>query len=328
MSDTTLAQPAAAFTDRNAAPRTAPARAEYVFIVGVSRSGTTLVKNILNGSSLVGIATENHYLGHLIPREGARHVFRRFGDLRDDRNVERLVDFVYAGGMATASRLRGMSRQWRWTIRNIPRDQFLRRVLATDRSEKALFTVLLEVYAEKKGKAVKGEKTPAHVRYVDTLYAWYPAARVIHMVRDPRAVFVSEVRRRRSNPDSVPYRVLARVPRLLAVAVLLETTLVWAESIWRLRRNHRRYGDLYLGVRFEDVVSEPEREVRRLCDFLGVPFEPPMLDQFVVSWGQRLGQRGIDRGAADRWRDSISPLADRWLRLWLGPAIRSLGYRV
>lgn len=301
--------------------------AEFVFIVGVSRSGTTLVKNILNASSRVGIATENHFLGHLIPREGARHVFRRFGDLADDRNVEHLVDFVYSGGMATASRLRGMSRQWRWTVRNVPRAEFLRRLLAGDRSERAIFTVLLETYAEKKGKTIKGEKTPAHVRYVDTLFEWYPDARVIHMIRDPRGIYVSELRRRIRTPESVPYRILARVPRLLAGAVLLETTIVWAESIWRLRRNRRQYGDNYLGVRFEDLVGEPDREVRRICEFLGIEFEAAMLDQVVVSWGQRLGERGIDRGAADRWRTNIGPIAERWLRAWFGGTLRSLGYR-
>lgn len=301
--------------------------AEYVFIVGVSRSGTTLVKNILNASSTVGIATENHYLGHLIPGEGARHVFRRFGDLSDDRNVERLVDFVYANGMATASRLRGMSRQWRWTVRNVARDEFLRRVLASDRSERAIFTVLLEVYADKKGKQIKGEKTPAHVRYVDTLFQWYPGARLIHMIRDPRGIYVSELRRRTQTPETLPYRLLGRVPRLLALAVLLETTLVWAESIWRLRRHRERYAPNYLGLRFEDLVARPESEVRRVCAFVGIPFEPAMLEQDVVSWGQRLGQRGIDRGAAERWRDSIGPLADRWLRFWFGSRMRALGYR-
>lgn len=74
-----------------------------MFIVGVSRRGTTLVKDILNASSRVGIATENYYLGHLSPRQGARHVFRRFGDLSDDRSVERMVDFIYFGGLMTAS---------------------------------------------------------------------------------------------------------------------------------------------------------------------------------------------------------------------------------
>jgi hypothetical protein len=114
---------------------------------------------------------------------------------------------------------------------------------------------------------------------------------------------------------------------LLAVAVLLETTVVWAESIWRLRRNRRRFGERYLGLRFEDLVGDPEREVRAVCDFLGIAFEPAMLDQAVVSWGQRLGERGIDRGAANRWQHSIGPLADRWLRLWFGSSLRALGYR-
>ena len=68
-----------------------PAEPEPLFIVGVSRSGTTLLERILDSHSQLAIARENHYLRHLLRREVARYYFRRAGDHQDDANVRRLV---------------------------------------------------------------------------------------------------------------------------------------------------------------------------------------------------------------------------------------------
>lgn len=302
--------------------------AEAVFIVGVSRSGTTLMRHILERSSQVSVCRESHYLGHLITGEGVRQqVRRRFGSQRDDATARRIVDFLYDGGLDEASRLRDASRQWTWTRRHVPRARFEERFLASDRSERALFDVVLRTYAEYAGKPIVGEKTPAHVRYVATLLEWYPGGRIVHMVRDPRAIYVSEIRRRRGEARSaLPYRVLRHIPLALKAFVLLETTVAWLESIERLERNVARYPGRYLAVSFEALVANPEEEVRRLCAFLGVPFEATMLEQVVVSRGHAVGSVGFDQAAATRWRDRIGPFADRWFLAWFGRRMRRLGY--
>lgn len=308
---------------------TPPPTAEAVFIVGVSRSGTTLMRHILERSSQVSVCRESHYLGHLIAGEGVRQqIRRRFGDQRDDATARRIVDFLYDGGLGRASRLREASRQWTWTRRHVPRERFEQRFLASDRSERALFDVVLRTYAEHEGKAIVGEKTPAHVRYVDTLLEWYPEGRIVHMVRDPRAIYVSEIRRRRGEASAaLPYRLLRHVPFGLKAFVLLETTAAWLESILRLERNLARYPGRYMAVSFEALVANPDDVVRRLCAFLGVPFEAPMLEQVVVSRGHALGSAGFDRAAATRWRDRIGFFVDRWFRAWFGRRMRRLGYR-
>ncbi len=299
---------------------------DSIFVVGLSRSGTTLLRNILNEHSAVAIAPENHFLGHLIASEGVRHKLRRFGDLSDDRRLRRVVAFLYDGGLERATPLRDPSRFWTWLARRVPREELLRRLEPTDRSERAIFTAVLDAYAEQKGKSIRGEKTPAHLRHVPTLLDWFPRAKVIHMMRDPRGIFVSEVRRRRTAAGGMPYRVLALVPPLLTAFALVETTAIWAEGAWRARRYRRAYPDRYRMVRFEDLVGRPGEELRSLCAWLGIDVQPAMLEQRVVSVGARLGERGIDSDAATRWRTTIPGWADRWFRIVLGRRLRAFGY--
>jgi len=303
-----------------------PEEPEAIFIVGVSRSGTTLMRRILDKHSRIGITTENHYLGHLLAWEGTRHYFRRLGDLRDDDNVRALVEFIYSGELQRRSRLRELSPYWRWLTSKVPREDIEADLLASDRTERGIFEALLRIYADRRGKAIIGEKTPAHLDYTETLLEWFPNGRVIHCMRDPRAIFVSELRRRTEHAVGVPYRQLRSMPALLERFVLLQATWAWARAVHRHRALSRRYPDGYRLVRFEDLVAAPEATISEVCDFLGVEAEPRMLEQKVTSRGALVGSAGFDAGAAVRWRESIKPGSKSAIELLLGRRIVEMGY--
>jgi hypothetical protein len=299
---------------------------EAIFIVGVSRSGTTLMRRILDRHSRIGIATENHFLGHLLPWEGTRHYLRRLGHPRDDATVSAMVEHIYSGELQRRSRLRELSPYWRWLTSRVPRADIEACLLASDRTERGLFEAFLRIYADRRGKAIMGEKTPAHLDYVETLLEWFPEGRVIHCLRDPRAVYVSELRRRGEHAVGFPYRQLVAIPALLASFVLAQTAWTWARAVHRHRVLQRRFGDRYRLVRFEDLVAEPERTLGELCRFLGVDVEPRMLEQQVTSRGARVGAAGFDAGAADRWRERIDPRARSLLQGMLGRRLSEMGY--
>src|SRR6185503_3031621 len=184
-------------------------------------------------------------------------------------------------------------------------------LLASDRTERGVFQAFLRIYADRRGKDIMGEKTPAHLAYVETLLEWFPDARVVHCMRDPRAIHVSELRRRAEHAVGVPYRQLVRAPLLLEAFVLLQVTWTWAAAVSRHRTLVRRYPDRYRLLRFEDLVTGPERTLADLCAFLGITFEPRMLEQRVTSRGALEGASGFDAGAAGRWRVSIRPRSRR-----------------
>ena len=109
---------------------------------------------------------------------------------------------------------------------------------------------------------------------MDELLEWFPDGRVVHCMRDPRAIYVSELRRRAEHAVGFPYRQLAAVPALLARFVLLEVVWAWARAVHRHRQLSRRYPDRYRLVRFEDVVFEYMLNALRLrlaaCGVAGI----------------------------------------------------------
>jgi len=97
--------------------------------------------------------------------------------------------------------------------------------------------------------------------------------------------------------------------------------------VHRHRTLSRRFPERYRLLSFEGLVRAPEATLTDLCDFLGVGFEPRMLEQRVTSRGARVGEVGFDAGAADRWRDQISGRARRSIERLLGRRLAEMGYR-
>lgn len=302
-----------------------PVATEAIVIVGASRSGTTLMRTLLERSPQISIAPENHFLGHLRAREGARHYFRRAGDFADDATMIRIVDLIYSGEFQRRSRWREVSPFWRWLVNNVPRDEMEQRLLAAERTDRGVYVAFLRAYAAHKGGSIIGEKTPAHLSYADTILDWFADGRIIHMLRDPRAIYVSDLRRRRAKLRR-PYKWFALIPGLLPLVILVQTTIVWRAAVKHHHTYVRRYPDRYRMVRFEDLVAQPDETLRGVYDFLGVPMPSGATEVKVVSAGFNRGEQGFDAGAATRWRDHIGRFERRWLELTLGASMRRAGY--
>jgi hypothetical protein len=220
----------------------------YVFFVGCPRSGTTVLGRIGDGHPQLAVVHETRWIPRCFEwREGltpeglvTRSLFTR---LHDPRALKPL---------------------------QIDENEIAELVRESGGVHFATFvTSLFDLYGERKGKPFVGDKSPGYVRYLELLHGLWPKAKFVHIVRDGRDVCLSVLDWRKG---ATRFSTFADDP--------ITTTAVWWEWYVQLGREGRgRLDDrgLFHEVRYETLVAEPEPECIRLCEFLGLPYEPSML---------------------------------------------------
>ncbi len=153
------------------------------FVVGVNRSGTTLLRLMLDAHPDLTIPPETHFVPEVI------RLARRDGGTR-----VRMV--------------RTMTRHPRWGDFGIDARELRGRV-AHIKPAKAgpVVRAFYELYAESQGKARWGDKTPRYMRAMPRIEKALPEARFIHIIRDGRDVALSQSERALDGADVDPHRV-------------------------------------------------------------------------------------------------------------------------
>jgi hypothetical protein len=123
-----------------------------------------------------------------------------------------------------------------------------------------LFGLIHMQYAERNGKPRWGDQLGSIERYADELFDAFPRARMIHMIRDPRSRYAASLQ------SSGNKRIK-----------LGRETMRWLESVKLLQRNQHRYPGRYLGVRYEQLLAEPEQTVKEICAFINEDFVSGMV---------------------------------------------------
>ena len=105
-----------------------------------------------------------------------------------------------------------------------------------------------------------GEKDPMNVNYLQTIHRAFPGSKVIHILRDPRDVILSRMKSGWGNKNS-----------------LIWHTSEYKFSIYKARKEGKElFNKNYFEVRYEELISNVESELRAICDFLGIGFQPQM----------------------------------------------------
>lgn len=152
--------------------------------------------------------------------------------------------------------------------------------------------------AKGKGKAFFLDKTPANALVLPFITKLYPKARYVVLTRHPAAIFSSYA----NSFFDGDYEAARRFNPILNRYVPAMARLLREASVPLVH------------VGYEDLVQRPEAEIRRVCDFLGVAFEPGMIEYGEQAFESRgLGDPiGVAKHtrpvteSVDRWADDLA----------------------
>ena len=219
-----------------------PSSSVATFMFGFERSGTTLLSMIVGAHPEIAVPLT---VTGMWFRFG--HRLAEYNDLKTQQDVEIIVD-----DLLDEERIH----LWDEPIErseildNLPTENF-----------GAIVARFHEVYAKKKGKKYWANLDIATLDALDTVHQWFPSARYIHIVRDARDVALSHA--------TMPY----------SSGNTLDCAERWDQ---RLRTNLKMgamLGDSrYFVVRYEDLITNTESTLQRICSFLGVTYDAAMLE--------------------------------------------------
>lgn len=222
------------------------------FIVGMGRSGTTLLTNMLNSHPSVIACPENEFV-----------IFTARAFQKEDFTKQTTVDAFVNLFHYRFSKVISF-----WTPEKGLKDGIL------GLSHPTYPEVCKQVYlhypfADKNKEKVTClvDKNPVYSLYIDDLYRLFPDARFIVLTRDYRDNIVS--RKKYSDKESSLY-------------TLAESWNYFYERIFRsIRKNNLEY----MLLRYEDLVDQPSETLNKLCTFLDITFDERMLQFQELSKG-------------------------------------------
>ena len=248
----------------------------FVFVVGCPRSGTTLLQRMLDNHPQLAVANDTHFI-----TRAAKRI------LRKDPQPLLTPELLEA--------VKSYRRFYRLGL-----DEAEVASAAKDCPTYAEFVSrLYTLRGEKKQKRLSGEKTPDYCRQMPALHTLFPAARFVHIIRDGRDTALSTLNWATGSKGPGKWSLWDEDP--------VGTCALW----WRWQagmgqRDGKKLGvDHYLQVRYEDLVAQPEKQLRSIAMFLGIPDSRTMANYHA---GKTKHEAGLSAKSA--WLPPVKNLRD------------------
>lgn len=286
--------------------------ANSVFVIGVPRSGTTLLRLLLTAHSDICIPPESLFFVALEPKYGSiNNLLPQIEDFLNDLYSESFSKFC------------------EWNIdrkvlsNNLKSCQELSYALAVE-------TVYKTYCQQHDPKTLDwGDKNPSHIYHVEKIRQYFPMSKVILIVRDFRACY-SSIK-----------NIIAKEQEAKEVwtgpKTLKEMECQWNQIINLIDKYHQKNEQFYL-VFYERLVEEPSAQLIEICKWLGVNFQETMLNFYQKNIELNLVPpnravfhpntfKPIDRERIDNWQSKLSIAEIEAIQMISGENLKKLGYK-
>jgi len=267
-----------------------------LIVLGVRRSGTTLLRVMLDRNSALAVPDESYFVPQLARRHRGSVDPAAFLD--DLRRLPTLVEWGLSPD-AVARRLRpGMTTG-------------------------AAIAAVFETYAAERGKPRWGDKTPLYMQHLPLLERLFPRAAYVHLIRDGRDAATSFL----EVPDGIMTAGWGHPRDAAGFAAQ------WATEVRAARALGARVGPArHLEVRYEALVAAPGEELGRVCAFAGLEYDDGMLGYVGRTDSARKDhQKRLDEpprvGVRD-WRTEMPAADTAAFEATAGDLLHELGYEV
>lgn len=266
-----------------------------LFIVGMPRSGTKLVRSLVNNSPEISIPpAESLFIPHFVSKHRLEEPILTAGLLgRIFRDLQQTTFF--------------MNMQREGIV--LPRET-LASLAGEPSSWEVIFGFILRFYTRacKPAAIIWGDKSPSYRMHLPLLKQIFPAAKFLHMIRDPRDYALSV---RRAWGKSA-----------------LRAADQWQEQVQYAAAAGKAMGADYLEIRYEALLEQPGAVLQNVFAFLGTAYEPTYLtlQQPSENLGEAAGKAEILSSNTGKYAMQMKPAARRRIEEITLPTAAALGY--
>lgn len=217
-----------------------------VFLIGEQRSGSNLLRLILNNNLQLAAPHPPHILQRFMP------LLPLYGDLEVDENFKLLIqdvlELVRRNPIA-------------WDIK-IEKKDILHRVQKP--SLIAIFVAIMDIYATQKNASHWLCKSMQNIKWADVILEHLEAPKFIHLYRDPRDVVLSFSNAIVGNKN--PYCITKQWVELQELCFSLQAKIK---------------EDQFMALSYESLIKYPEKSIAQICEFLAIEFDENMLHYYI-----------------------------------------------
>lgn len=261
-----------------------------IFIVGNSRSGTTMLSRILGKNENVHRFQEIHFFERMVTTRKLRH---KTTEKEGKKLLCKLIG-IQIEGFYKQENLTSYEAEANFILHTLPQQSW---------HPLDIYRQFLFYWAKKHGKEIPCEQTPKNIYYLEEILCNLTDAKVINMVRDPRSVLLSQKnkwKRKFLGEAEMPFFESLRAWTLYHPITIAQ---LWVSAV---RASKDKKSDNILTVKFEDFLNSPDKIIEIISSFCGIKCEHEML--LIPQVGSSLGndapdKLGINKNKISTWKN-------------------------